>query len=192
MPRAVNRSLTLPYVVQEKQNISTKEPRGNDVQLAATIPTGWKPHKWYEEMYVPADCVGRPPNDGKIHYKAAAMVFATIEDAISDYKLRLPCEGGFVEVLDEGNLDQGGMFVSVRVCYPEGSSSLNHPVWSAISYIQKPNMSYVIQSEASADPTKMKREQFDMLVECIEATDCDAPPAGEFDDLDFAFNPDEG
>ena len=167
--------------------VSTKEPRGDSVPLNVTTPAGWKPHKWYEEMYVPADSISRPPNDGKLQYKACAMVFATVEDAISDYKLRLPCEGGFVEVLDEGVLEQGGMFVAVRVCYPEGSSSLNHPVWSALSYVQKPGMSFVVTTEATADPTKMKRETFDMMIECVKATDCDPPPPGELADLDFTF-----
>eukprot|EP00656_Telonema_subtile_P055605 TRINITY_DN8663_c0_g1_i3.p1 TRINITY_DN8663_c0_g1~~TRINITY_DN8663_c0_g1_i3.p1 ORF type:complete len:209 (+),score=45.94 TRINITY_DN8663_c0_g1_i3:118-744(+) len=171
----------------EQLAISTKEPRGESVELNGTIPSGWKPHKWYEEMYVPSDSVGRPPNDGKLQYKACAMVFATVEDAIADYKLRLPCEGGFVEVLDEGSLDQGGMFVAVRVCYPEGSSSLNHPVWSAMSYLQKPGMSFVITTEATADPTKMKRETFDMLVRCVQSTDCEPPAPSEFSDLDFTF-----
>merc|ERR1711998_13354 len=177
-------------LAMEKQVIKTKEPRGTDVALNVTIPSGWKAHKWYEEMYVPADSVGRPPNGGKIQYKACAMVFASIEDAIAEYKLRLPCEGGFVEVLDEGSLENG-MFVAVRVCYPKGSSSLNHPVWSAISYIQKPGMSFCITTEASADPTKMKREQFDMLVQCVQSTDCDPPPPSEFADLDFTFHDDD-
>eukprot|EP00658_Telonema_sp_P-2_P021663 TRINITY_DN18638_c0_g1_i1.p1 TRINITY_DN18638_c0_g1~~TRINITY_DN18638_c0_g1_i1.p1 ORF type:complete len:157 (-),score=27.43 TRINITY_DN18638_c0_g1_i1:124-594(-) len=149
----------------ENITISTKDPRGDAAKLQGTIPTGWKPHKWYEEMYVPSDSVGRPPNDGKLQFKACAMVFASLEDAIADYKMRLPQEGGFVEVLDEGALDQGGAFCAVRVCYPEGSSSLNHPVWSAVSYLQKPGMSYVITTEATADPTKMKRETFDLLIQ---------------------------
>merc|ERR1711998_436952 len=101
--------------VMEAQTISVDEPRGPAVELKCQVPTGWSQHKWYEKTFVPSESVSRPPNDGRLDFKAQAMVFANVNDAIADFKARLPCEGGYVEVLEEGELPQGGMYTAVKV-----------------------------------------------------------------------------
>merc|ERR1711871_567609 len=172
--------------VMDNQTISVDEPRGAAVELKAEVPNGWALHKWYEKTYVPSEYVSRPPNDGRLDFKAQAMVFANVGDAIADFKARLPCEGGYVEVLEEGELPQGGMYTAVKVLYPEGSSSLNHNSLSCTSIVHKPTMSYVITTTATAPMNAMKSNTWELLVNACKQTDlAHELPKSEFGDLDF-------
>merc|ERR1711935_111393 len=148
----------------EKLTISVDEPRGPPVELKVQVPSGWAAHKWYEKTYVPSEYISRPPNDGKLDFKAQAMVFANVADAIVDFKARLPCEGGYVEELEGGELPQGGAYTAVKVLYPEGSSSLNHPSLACMSIVHKPTMSYVVATTAHAPLTAMKNNTWGLLV----------------------------
>jgi len=173
----------------EASTISVDEPRGVPVELSVETPSGWAQHKWYEKTYVPSDYISRPPNDGRLDFKAQAMVFANVSDAIADFKARLPCEGGYVEELEGGELPQGGMYTAVKVLYPEGSSSLNHNSLACTSIMHKPTMSYVVTTTASAPLTAMKNNTWELLVNSCKKTDlAHELPKSEFGDLDFGFD----
>ena len=133
--------------------------------------------------------VSRPPNEGRIDFKAQAMVFASVADAIADFKARLPSEGGYIEEIETGDLPQGGMFANVKVLYPEGSSSLNHPGLACQSIMHKPTMSYVVATTASARLDMLKNgDLWDKLVTACKGTDLTHElPKSEFGDLDFGF-----
>jgi len=172
----------------EAQTISVDEPRGAAVEIKTSVPSGWGQHKWYEKTYVPQESVSRPPNDGRLDFKAQAMVFANVADAIADFKARLPCEGGYVEELEAGELPQGGAYTAVKVLYPEGSSSLNHPSLACQSIVHKPSMSYAVTTTASAPLSAMKNNTWGLLVTACKTTDlAHELPKSDFGDLDFGF-----
>ena len=115
-------------------------------------------------------------------------MFANVGDAIADFKARLPFEGGYLEELEAGELPQGGTYTSVKVLYPEGSSSLNHPSLACQSIMHKKGMSYVISTTASAPLSAMKTDTWEKLVTACKSTDlAHELPASEFGDLDFGF-----
>lgn len=173
----------------DAKTISVDEPRGTAVELKAQVPAGWAPHKWYEKTFVPSESISRPPNDGRLDFKAQAMVFASVADAIADFKARLPGEGGFVEVLEEGELPQGGAYSAVKVLYPEGSSSLNHPSLACQSIVHKPTMSFMVTTTASAPLSAMKSNTWELLVNGCKSTDlAHELPKSEFADMDFTFD----
>merc|ERR1712010_208356 len=155
----------------ETTKLTVDEPRGVGVELNAQVPSGWAMHKWYDKTFVPAESVSRPPNDGRLDFKATAMVFANVSDAIADFKARLPCEGGYVEEMEGGELPQGGMYSAVKVLYPEGSSSLNHNSLACASIVHKPTMSYTVVTSASAPMNAMKSNTWELLINACKSTD---------------------